>query len=389
MSADETPTTRDAAAAPTPAIPLPERDGAEVIAELSRFVQDNPLFQAVMETVDGYLMILSPRRQILAANSQFLADFKHVSPGALLGQRPGEALRCSHACDAPGGCGASVACASCGTLGALNASQASGAAALGECLATLGKNGSAHPREFRVRATPVRVEGQDFTVLVLSDISGDKRREALERTFFHDVLNTLGGLLGWCQLLQQVGAPAVARPVERIVFLSQRLKEEIEDHRRLSEAERGSLAVVKAPHLVAEILAAVAAIFEVHDAARGRTLQVEPAPGEDAVVTDPSLLTRVLVNMVKNALEASPEGGVVRVWFARDEGGAPVFRVHNAGQIAPRVEPRIFERYFSTKPERGRGVGAYSMKLFGERYLGGKVGFESSPENGTVFFIRL
>lgn len=46
----------------------------------------------------------------------------------------------------------------------------------------------------------------------------------------------------------------------------------------------------------------------------------------------------------------------------------------------------VFKRYFSTKSKSGRGIGTYSMKLFGERYLGGKVGFYCS-EGVTVFIL--
>jgi sensor histidine kinase regulating citrate/malate metabolism len=57
--------------------------------------------------------------------------------------------------------------------------------------------------------------------------------------------------------------------------------------------------------------------------------------------------------------------------------------------IPEKVALRIFQRSFSTKAKKGRGIGTYSMKLFGERYLGGKVGFETNEEKGTMFFIEL
>ena len=44
---------------------------------------------------------------------------------------------------------------------------------------------------------------------------------------------------------------------------------------------------------------------------------------------------------------------------------------------------------FSTKSSTGRGLGTYSMKLLGERYLGGAVSFSSSAEHGTVFTFEL
>ncbi len=61
-----------------------------------------------------------------------------------------------------------------------------------------------------------------------------------------------------------------------------------------------------------------------------------------------------------------------------------IIRVISEG-IPPGVADRIFQRNFSTKEQIGRGIGAYSMKLFGEKILGGKVGFTTSMEKGTIF----
>jgi signal transduction histidine kinase len=57
--------------------------------------------------------------------------------------------------------------------------------------------------------------------------------------------------------------------------------------------------------------------------------------------------------------------------------------------MAPEVQARIFQRSFSTKAQRGRGLGTYSMKLLGERYLGGAVSFVSAAGTGTVFSVTL
>ena len=49
---------------------------------------------------------------------------------------------------------------------------------------------------------------------------------------------------------------------------------------------------------------------------------------------------------------------------------------------------KIFQRSFSTKGE-GRGLGTYSMKLLTERYLGGRVSFTTSADEGTIFKVAL
>jgi hypothetical protein len=53
------------------------------------------------------------------------------------------------------------------------------------------------------------------------------------------------------------------------------------------------------------------------------------------------------------------------------------------------VQLQIFQRSFSTKADRGRGIGTYSVKLFVERYLKGTVGFVSAEPGGTTFSVTL
>jgi hypothetical protein len=66
-----------------------------------------------------------------------------------------------------------------------------------------------------------------------------------------------------------------------------------------------------------------------------------------------------------------------------------VFVVENPGCLTPEVADRIFQRSFSTKAKRGRGLGTYGMKLLGEDHLGGTVSFRSTAREGTCFTIVL
>jgi len=65
-----------------------------------------------------------------------------------------------------------------------------------------------------------------------------------------------------------------------------------------------------------------------------------------------------------------------------------VFSVQNPGVMPHTTQLQIFQRSFSTRGP-GRGTGTYSIKLFGEHYLKGKVWFSSSEEEGTTFFLSL
>lgn len=366
----------------------PERQAPEELADMRAFVEENPLFRAICESIDGYLLILNPQRQILAVNRQMLDDLKIETPSCLVGARPGEVLNCVHVPNGPGGCGTSKACSTCGAVISILTSQQEGKPSTNECLATVRQNNHTEALEFRVRSTPIRIGGNEFTVMVLNDISGDKRREALERTFFHDILNTVGGLMGWGGLLEAIDGLDPKEAAGRIVELSKRLHREIEDQRRLLAAERGTLEISNETVSVQQIFGTLKTVFAVHDASKGKQLEVGDVNPEETVTTDSSLLVRVLTNMVKNAFEAIQLGETVRVSFEKRNGDA-VFSVQNPGCIPEEVALRIFQRSFSTKAKAGRGIGTYSMKMFGERYLGGKVGFETSEEQGTRFFIQL
>ena len=106
------------------------------------------------------------------------------------------------------------------------------------------------------------------------------------------------------------------------------------------------------------------------------------------IQTDPQLLKRVIGNMLKNAIEASLPGQSITLSCEQLDGNVSI-DVHNPSVIPQDVRLQIFNRYFSTKKGPGHGIGTYSMKLLGEKYLNGCVWFTSTPEAGTTFTITL
>jgi diguanylate cyclase (GGDEF)-like protein len=217
-------------------------------------------------------------------------------------------------------------------------------------------------------------------------ITPQARREALEQVFFHDLLNLVEGLDGLaCRL---TGHPESVEAVAgQLRDLSCRLADEIQNQRILLGAEEGVLVADRRDLSPPEILDTVRGIFANHQVAERRSLEIRQGP-PGTFSTDPVLLTRVLVNLVKNAFEATPEGGTVKLWQEwRD--GRRGFLVENASAMAPAVAKRIFERSHDPAARRGRGLGTYSAKLLGEQYLGGEVGFSSPSGGPTRFFIWL
>lgn len=355
----------------------------EELAAECRDLLVHPVTEVLLASLEGFVLVLNSHRQALAANAAFREALELEEPEAVRGLRPGELLTCVHAEEGPQGCGTSEACGRCGAVLAILAAQAREEPVASECLMTTRREGVWACREYRVRATPLALGSHAFLVFVLQDISAEKRREALERIFLHDLSNTLQGLRGWAELLH-LDAKSPKEAAEHIVRLSDQVLSEVRHQELLNRAEQGRLEPVRTRVELPALLSELRATLPRYRVALGRALEIaDPGPG--ALETDRTLLFRVLLNMALNALEATPEGGTVRVWV--EEGNC--FKVHNATGMPPEVAGRVFQRSFSTKARQGRGIGTYSMKLLGEGILGGSVGFESSTPGGTTFWFRL
>jgi signal transduction histidine kinase len=149
----------------------------------------------------------------------------------------------------------------------------------------------------------------------------------------------------------------------------------------------GTLEVQKNLILSSQLAEELLEDFLVREESKGPKLELAPFYEAVSFISDEAILRRVLANMLKNALEASAAGETVTMGCHKGEEKI-VFWVHNPAAMDPEVQRQIFQRFFTTKGP-GRGLGTYSMKLLAEEYLGGRVLFESSPENGTRFTVSL
>lgn len=364
-----------------------ERAPQAEVQSMAEYCLNNPITRVILDSVDGCVLVLNEQRQILAANPETLRALGSDDPQAVAGMRPGEAFRCIHSHDTPGGCGTSRSCMTCGAAIAIMASQTLNHPASGECLMTVSRDSRLEAHEFSVRATPLRLDEHCLTIFVLHDINAEKRRDVLEMVFLHDLSNVITGLQGWSELLlhRPQDASLIA---QNIVNLSERINREIQTQRLIMQAEQSELTITPEPASIAEILEGVRLCFIGYPPDMAYRLQIDAPETATRLLTSPPLLTRILANMVRNALEATSIGEQVELWYElRDQ--RPCFVVHNPGRIAEEVALQIFKRSFSTKEGPGRGMGTYSMKLFGEQVLGGEVGFTTDDTRGTRFFIVL
>lgn len=365
----------------------PERTTSSRLQQELTTVNDSPLVDGLMKAVQGLVAILDKNRQIISLNETLINLLGIEDAQQALGLRLGEAIKCIHSGKMEAGCGTSRHCASCGAAIAMVACIEEGAPHADRiCAASVQRQGQQQEMCLRVHCAPLDVDNERFYLLFLQDITQQQAWAAMERVFFHDLNNLLSAIVGTNELLMLDKSDQ--QLIERLGQLIPRLANEIELQRCLTQAKTSGYQTAIQSHSINGLLAELEATFANHPASRGRYLHVETLTDDRLLHTDCTLLMRVLTNMVTNALEASPPGETVKVWLTTQADQA-IFHVWNLQYIPEKEQLRIFQRHFSTKEGQGRGLGTYSMKLFGEKFLGGQVDFSSHPHDGTTFRLTL
>lgn len=140
-----------------------------------------------------------------------------------------------------------------------------------------------------------------------------------------------------------------------------------EPDRRLTDVER--------------LVTGATALFAEEAQRRGVALDVR-ADGAGAVELDAKQLERVLVNLVKNALEAAPRGSAVDVIAGRAAAGLEILVADAGPGISPEARRNLFVPYFTTKPG-GSGIGLALARQIVVAH-GGTITAERSPSGGTL-----
>ncbi len=303
----------------------------------------------VLSAVPEFVALLNKERQVVYANAALMRFLNAESSLPLCGSRPGELFKCIHSAETGNGCGTSPSCSDCGAVQAILETQSSNVSQSRECTIVARDRDREVTYNFRVVATPFLIAGEQFVLFSLSDIGEQKRKGALERIFFHDILNTASSLKVYIDLIRRSSsAEAPLQFVEDLEVITNSLIEEIQSQKMLVSAENGTLEVQKNLISSGELVDHVVKLFVHDELSEGKNIEAAPFSESLAVISDESILRRVLVNAVKNALEVAERGSTVTIGF---DGSSSVigFSVHNDGAMDEAVQHNIFRRYYSTK----------------------------------------
>ena len=206
----------------------------------------------------------------------------------------------------------------------------------------------------------------------------------------HNLNNVLTGVLGPAAMLKRMTNDAdLLREVDEITTSGIRARDLV---KRLGQAVRvGDEQVhpVAVNDVVTEALSASRPRWQDEAEAKGIAIEVVRALGDvpDVAATEAGLHDIVL-NLIFNAMDAMPEGGVLTVSTQEVDGGVQVIVCDTGSGMDEATRNRVFEPFFTTKMDVGSGLGLATVhnSVIG---WGGSIDVESAPGEGTTFRIEL
>lgn len=202
-------------------------------------------------------------------------------------------------------------------------------------------------------------------------------------TLAHEIRNPLAGIKGFAQVIGR--KPTEERNADfagRIVAETQRLEGLVDDLLAYARSDRGAMAPTDLAGIV------VRSSDLLRQEAEPLGIQVVVA-GEAAlpVLGNRDRLTQVLLNLGRNAIQAMPDGGTLRLTAAVARRQAIVVVSDSGYGINQEDLPKIFEPFFTTKA-RGSGLGLAICKKIIEEH-GGGIAVNSSPGEGTTVSVTI
>ncbi len=197
----------------------------------------------------------------------------------------------------------------------------------------------------------------------------------------HEIRNPLAGIKGYAQLLQEKLAPGEnGMSAELIVAEAVRLEEMVNDLLAFSHADRTTPEPVNVHGAVARSLDIIASEAGASD------VVIETTIDESLTVAgNRDRLEQLFLNLLRNALQAMPNGGKLRIVAQRAEAGVEILIADTGPGIEAMNLERVFEPFYTTKA-RGTGLGLAICRKITEDY-NGVIRVESCAGKGTTFRI--
>jgi signal transduction histidine kinase len=201
----------------------------------------------------------------------------------------------------------------------------------------------------------------------------------------HEINNPLQGIVAQLRLLTEDLPPHMADN-RRIAVIQ-------EGVRRIAKIVAHLLKLHRPGHggkdtaLVNDVLTHLVELVSSSFLGKGVTIETRVEPVDLEAPLSPDELSQVLLNLLLNAADAMPKGGVIRVEARREDSGLRLAVSDSGHGIRPEDRLKLFMPFFTTKGPRGTGLGltvAHSIVTAS----GGDIDFSDRPGGGAIFTLR-
>lgn len=255
--------------------------------------------------------------------------------------------------------------------------------------------------EVELSSTPYYYKNKHCVLSIFRDITDRKKMERLrentERMMRHDLKNPLNGSMAVSKMLltsKRLGAKEI-KWAKLIHQNSQEMLKMIDSSLNIFKMEEKTYQVF--PETVNVIQLFEEIYYKFKDFLDSKNLDFKIfLNGNNINFTEVVLihlewinLNILFSNLIKNAIEASPENETIRLFISFSNSEEQIlFEIHNQGEVPKIIKNRFFERYCTYGKQYGTGLGTYSSKLIVDTY-NGQISFESDEQTGTILYISL
>jgi signal transduction histidine kinase/signal transduction protein with GAF and PtsI domain len=239
-------------------------------------------------------------------------------------------------------------------------------------------------------------------VFVLRDVSEEhqltRAREMITETLVHDLRSPMSAVSSALSLLDEALAretqdPLTEQSLDIAKRSTRRVLSLIESLLDISRMEAGIVTLERTQFSLFNMTKDIISEFIPQANELGLVLRNEIAPTTPQVHADPEKITRVLTNLLDNAIKFTPEGGQVTLSTAPLDGQTLIVQVTDTGPGIPlEYREKIFDRFTQVPGFRGRrrgsGIGLTFCKLAVEAH-GGRIWVEPRPGEGSIFSFTL
>jgi len=232
---------------------------------------------------------------------------------------------------------------------------------------------------------------RDFDQVYLREVVQAERLAVVgnfARSIVHDLKNPLSIISLSAQMLDRPDARPEARTqaAVRIRRQTERINDMVSDILIFTEGKRIDVDIQPANYhtYVMELVAELRGEAELKNA----RIQLQNEPTSILIRFNPRRLSRVFHNLVHNAADMMPGGGVITLRF-RSDGKEIVTEIEDTGPgIAPEIADKLFEAFATFGKEQGTGLGLSICKKIIEDHRG-RIWAQSAPGRGAVFAFAL